>query len=183
MTEAAYVNNGRIKKEVNMTSLSPADKALIYHLSGDLGDSPTPYADLAAKLGRSEAEVLATISRFQDEGLIRRLGATLWHQKSGFAANAMVVFQLPGEKADESGEKLARLPYVSHCYKRVTAPDWPYNLYVMIHAENRETLLGMIEEMTTLTGAEQWRMLESLRELKKASRRYFSEIMDQPQSC
>jgi Transcriptional regulators len=166
-----------------MADLSPDDKALIYHLSGDLGDSPAPYAALAAKLGRTEEEVLEAVARFQAEGLIRRLGATLWHQKSGYSANAMVVFKLPEEKADEGGVRLAGLPYVSHCYRRVTVPEWPYSLYAMIHAESRRELLAMVEEMAALTGAEQWRMLESLRELKKASRRYFSEIMDQPQSC
>lgn len=160
-----------------MTDLSPADKALIYHLSGDLGDSPAPYTALADKLGRTEADVLEAVARFQAEGLIRRLGATLWHQKSGFLANAMVVFKLPEEKADECGTQLARLPYVSHCYRRVTVPRWPFSLYAMIHAESRQELLAMVEEMAALTGAEEWRMLESLRELKKASRRYFSEIV------
>lgn len=160
-----------------MADLSPTDKILINHLSGDLGDSPAPYADLAAKLGRTEEDVLEAMARFQAEGLIRRLGATLWHQKSGFSANAMVVFKLPAEKADESGAKLARLPYVSHCYRRVTVPQWPYSLYAMIHAESREELLAMVEEMGALTGAEEWRMLESLRELKKASQRYFSEYL------
>lgn len=158
-----------------MAELSPADKILIFHLSGDLGDSLRPYADLAARLGRDEDEVLEAVRRFQAEGLIRRLGATLWHQKSGFSANAMVVFKLPADRATAAGEKLAALPYVSHCYQRVTAPGWPYNLYAMIHAESRERLLAMTEEMAALVGAEQWRRLESLQELKKASRRYFSE--------
>jgi len=174
-TGAAYDNK---EEEVSMAELSPADKVLIYHLSGDLGDSPAPYAELAAQLGRSEEEVLSALRRFQAEGLIRRLGATLWHQKSGFSANAMVVFKLPGEKTDQGGEKLAHLSYVSHCYQRVTAPGWPFNLYAMIHAESRDRLLAMVEEMAALTEAEEWRMLESLKELKKASRRYFPETND-----
>ncbi len=158
-----------------MAELTAADKALIYHLSGDLGDSPTPYADLAARLDRTEDDVLAAIRRFQAEGLIRRFGATLWHQRSGFAANAMVVFQIARERTGEVGERLARLPYVSHCYQRRSAPGWPFNLYAMIHAESRERLLTMVEEMAAQTPAESWRMLESVKELKKASRRYFSE--------
>ncbi|UQZ90140.1 Lrp/AsnC family transcriptional regulator [Deltaproteobacteria bacterium Smac51] len=156
-----------------MADLSDSEKLLIYLLSGDLGDSPTPYAALAAQTGLTEEEVLAAIGRFQADGLIRRFGATLWHQKSGFAANAMLVWRVEGEKGVICGEKMAALPYVSHCYLRRTLPGWPYNLYTMIHAEDRAGLSAMIDEMAALADGAEWRMLESLRELKKASLRYF----------
>lgn len=158
-----------------MSGLSAVDKRLIYHLSGDLGDSPTPYADLAVRLGLAEEEVLAAIRRFRERGLIRRFGATLWHQRSGFTANAMVVFQVEPERAGECGERLARRPYVSHCYLRRPAPGWPFNLYAMIHAESQNRLRAMVEEMAAEAGAVEWRMLESLRELKKISLRYFAD--------
>jgi len=158
-----------------MRDITGVDKLLIFHLSGDLGDSLTPYADLAAKVGLKEDEVLELIREYQDQNLIRRFGATLWHQRSGFAANAMVVFEAAGDQAVEAGSTLAALPYVSHCYLRRTAPDWPYNLYVMIHAESRDKILEMTTEMAGLIKAGNWHMLESLKELKKASRRYFSE--------
>lgn len=159
-----------------MRDLNQIDKLLIYQLSGDLGDSLAPYADLADKLGLREDEVISLIKEYQDEKIIRRFGATLWHQRSGFAANAMVVFEISDEQAEEAGRRLAARSYVSHCYLRRTTPGWPFNLYVMIHAENREAILGMTEELAELAGAAQWRMLESLKELKKASRRYFSEF-------
>lgn len=158
-----------------MVDLTPAEKLLIRHLSGDLGDSAAPYAELAAKTGLTESQVLTAVKRFQAEGLIRRFGATLWHQRSGFAANAMVVFRVPEDRAAEVGEKLAGWPYVSHCYQRKTAPGWPFNLYAMIHAESRDELSAMVGEIRDLAGTEEWRVLESLKELKKASLRYFTE--------
>jgi DNA-binding Lrp family transcriptional regulator len=158
-----------------MGGLSTVDKRLIYYLSGDLGDSPAPYADLAARLGLTEDDVLAAIRRFRDQGLIRRFGATLWHQRSGFTANAMVVFQIAPGRAGECGEKLARRSYVSHCYLRRPTPGWPFNLYAMIHADSQTRLRAMAEEMAAETGAAEWRMLESLRELKKVSVRYFAD--------
>jgi len=156
-----------------MPRLSPDDKLLIYHLSGDLSDSPTPFADLARQLGRTEEELLERLRSFQADELIRRFGAILWHQRSGFAANAMLVFKVDPERTEQAGQALAALPYVSHCYQRKTVPGWPFNLYAMAHAENGRALEDMIEEMRTLCGAEDWRKLESLRELKKASLRYF----------
>lgn len=154
--------------------LTEADRHLIYLLSGDLGDSAAPYEQLAAQTGLSEEAVLAAIRRFQNEGLIRRFGATLWHQKSGFAANAMIVWRVAEGSVNDCGEKMAALPYVSHCYLRRVAPGWPYNLYTMIHAESRAALAGMIEEMAALAEGAEWRMLESLQEFKKASLRYFA---------
>ncbi len=156
-----------------MADLSEAEKRLIYLLSGDLGDSPAPYAELAAQTGFTEAEVLAAIRRFEARGLMRRFGATLRHQQSGFAANAMVVWKVADGKAALCGEKMAALPYVSHCYLRRVVPGWPYNLYTMIHAESREGISAMIEEMAALAEGAEWRRLESLREFKKASLRYF----------
>lgn len=158
-----------------MIELSESDKRLIFLLSGDLGNSHAPYADLAAKAGLAEEEVLARIKSYEAEGLIRRLGATLWHQRSGFAANGMVVFNIPGDRAVECGQKLAERPQISHCYLRKTAPGWPFNLYAMTHAESREDLLKLAREMAEECRADEWRMLESIRELKKASLRYFTE--------
>lgn len=154
--------------------LSATDKLLIFHLSGDLGDSPAPYAELAERLGLTEDEVLAAVRRYMETGLIRRLGATLWHQRSGFKANAMVVFEVSSEQAEDVGGRMAEKPYVSHCYLRRTAPGWPYNLYAMIHAEERGQLLAMAEELAAICRGRPWRILESLKELKKISMRYFT---------
>jgi len=152
------------------------DKKIIFHLSGDLGSSVAPYADLASKLEITEEEVLDAIRRFQDQGLIRRLGATLQHQQSGFPANAMVVWRVQPEEIQARGEALAGLPYVSHCYQRRTAPGWPFNLYTMVHAESAARLAVFLEEMTEICPVAEWRVLESLVEFKKTSLRFFHDL-------
>jgi len=154
--------------------LSTTDKLLIYHLSGDLGDSERPYADLGVKCGLTEEEVINKIKIFQENGLIRRLGAILWHQQSGFAVNAMLVWRIPEERISEVGVKLAALSYVSHCYQRCPLPVWPFNLYTMIHAKSKESLQKQIDEMDVICQAEEWKVLESLKEFKKTSLRYFA---------
>ncbi len=155
-------------------SLTTAEKKLIFYLSGDLGPGLKPYEELAQKIGWTEDEVLSAIKRFNEQGLIRRFGVTLWHQRSGFVANAMTVWQVKESEAQRAGEALAALPYVSHCYLRAVAPIWPYNLYAMIHAQSRPRLLAMVDEMKALISFEQFKILESVKELKKTSLRYFS---------
>ncbi len=158
-----------------MTALSATEKKLIFLLSGDIGDSPTPYADLAEAVGLTEAELIETVRLFTEKGLIRRFGATLWHQNSGFSANALAVFEIEPAEADELGRRVSALPFVSHCYLRKTAPGWPYNFYAMIHAESPERLAEQAQSLAEICAAPKWRLLKSLRELKKSSLRYFAE--------
>ncbi|MDR1085450.1 MAG: Lrp/AsnC family transcriptional regulator [Deltaproteobacteria bacterium] len=155
-------------------SLTPSDKKLINLLSGDLGLSPNPYAELADKLALSESEVIQKIKNMTETGLIRRFGSVVVHQKSGFTANAMIVWLLDEDNVDQTGEKFACLPFVSHCYRRCPAPGWPYNLYTMIHAENRDKLDNMVRQMAELSRSKDWKVLESLREFKKESLRLFT---------
>jgi DNA-binding Lrp family transcriptional regulator len=158
-----------------MASLTALDKKIIFHLRGDLGTSDRPYAELADKLGLTEDAVLEAVGRFQAQGWIRRFGATLGHQKSGFKANAMAAWLVRPEEIEATGARLAELPYVSHCYQRRTAPAWPFNLYTMIHADSPDRLREFLTEMTEICRASDWRVLESLKELKKTSLRFFYE--------
>lgn len=153
-------------------------KKLIFLLSGDLPTGSTPYADLANMTGLTEGEVIATIKQFSENGLIRRFGATLRHQQAGFKANAMVVWQTPEAGTIEAGEKLAALDFVSHCYQRQPAPDWPYNLYAMTHAQNQDQLERRVEVMKSLLPNMPCQVLTSVKELKKTSLRYFAEGID-----
>lgn len=154
-------------------ALSPMDKKLIFLLSGDLGPSERPYLELANKLGLAEERVLAMIEGYREAGLIRRLGAVVVHQRSGFKANAMVVWEVPESDIDSAGQSLAVLPYVSHCYFRPSVEGWPFTLYTMIHAEKNDELKRMIAEMVSLITPKSWQILESVEELKKTSLNYF----------
>jgi DNA-binding Lrp family transcriptional regulator len=128
---------------------------------------------LAEKLGLTEERVLEMIESYRQGGLIRRLGAVVVHQRSGFKANAMVVWEVPESQIDSVGLALANLPYVSHCYFRPALEGWPFNLYTMIHAQNNIELNQMITKMESLSKAISWQVLESLKELKKTSLNYF----------
>jgi len=163
---------------MSIPDLSATDKKLIFHLSGDLGQDIRPYAALAARLGLTEEYVLEATRRFQAQGLIRRFGAILRHQKSGFKDNAMAAWRIKPEEIGAIGERIAGLPYVSHCYQRRTAPNWPFNLYTMIHAESPARLSEFLAEMAEICRAQDWRVLESLEEFKKTSSRFFHEYSE-----
>ena len=105
--------------------------------------------------------------------MIRRFGATLRHQKSGFKANAMVAWRVAEERADQVGKIFAAFKEVSHCYHRKPARDWPYNLDTMVHAENEAECRDTASRMAAKAAIKDYELLFSREELKKTSMQYF----------
>lgn len=155
--------------------LTELDKAIIRELQGDLPLVPKPYAAVAAKLNIDEDLLLDKIRWMKERGMIRRLGAAIRHREAGFTANAMVVWQVREEDAEEIGRKLASYPEVTHCYQRPEFPGWPYNLYTMIHGQSREECEELAKRLSEKIGINDYRMLYSTKELKKSSMRYYME--------
>ena len=121
--------------------LTDLEKRVILALQRDLEVEPRPFQELAALLGLGEETVLAAIRSLMEKGYIRRFGATLRHQKSGFEANALVAWKVPEADLQRVGQEMAAQRVVSHCYSRRLAPAWPYNLYTMVHGRSREECL------------------------------------------
>ena len=84
----------------------------------------------------------------------------------------MTVLDVPPDALDDLGSQLSELSFVSHCYARRRAEEWPYNLYAMVHAKTQEELDERVSIVQSLTGAEP-RVLISTKEYKKASPTYF----------
>ena len=154
--------------------LTELEKMVIASIQEDLPLTRQPYRAIAEKLNISEDQLLATLERLCDRGIIRRFGATLRHQKSGFAANAMVAWQVAEERVEQVGQILAAFKEVSHCYHRNPAGTWPYNLYTMVHAANEAACRATAQRMAEAAGVENYNLLFSRRELKKTSMQYFS---------
>lgn len=144
------------------------DAGLVKRLQGDVTEyGLTPF---------SAAEIVR-IREMMAEGTIRRFGAVVNHRSLGFVANALTVWQVPEDRLDAIGAAFARSPAISHCYARQRRPDWPYNLYAMVHARSAEELTefyrALSAEAAALAGGEvRSLVLETTREYKKTSMRY-----------
>ncbi len=129
-----------------------------------------PYAELATRLRISESEVLERFSRMIDGGSVRRIAAVPNHYALGYCANGMSVWDVPDAHARECGRQIGALPLVSHCYLRVRhPPDWPYNLFAMVHGRSRATVEAQVLRIAELLGERQraHEVLYSKRILKK----------------
>ncbi|MBI3368826.1 MAG: Lrp/AsnC family transcriptional regulator [Burkholderiales bacterium] len=118
--------------------LSPFDQRLIQATQAGLPLVARPYAAIAATLGVTEDVVRERLAGMLRQGLVRRIGAVPNHYRLGFVANGMTVWDVADARVDELGEKVGAFDFVSHCYRRPRAlPDWPYNLFAMVHGRSR----------------------------------------------
>jgi siroheme decarboxylase len=153
--------------------LSELEKKVIAAIQGDIPICERPYRELAERIGLTEDTFLETLSELRRRDLIRRFGATLRHQKSGYAANAMGAWQVAETRVEEVGRMMAACRQISHCYRRNPTADWPYNLYTMIHAESEDACWDIARGLARQAGVDTFTLLFSRRELKKTSMSYF----------
>ena len=168
------VPNDKVKRSSTAPfELSERDKDFIRELQKDLEVIPEPFKKPSSNLGVSTEVLFEKAREYEAQGVMRRFAAILRHRDAGFAANGMVVWNVPENRIDEIGEKLASYPQVSHCYKRPIYPDWQYNLFSMIHARTFEAAEKIAEELANNVSISNYRILFSSREFKKERVRYF----------
>jgi siroheme decarboxylase len=155
--------------------LTEIEKRVIAAIQGDIDVTSRPYRQIAKGLSIAEDRLLEILRNLCDRGVIRRFGATIRHQKSGFTANAMVAWQVAEEKIEAVGKIMAGFRQVSHCYRRNPTGDWPYNLYTMIHARDEASCRETARKMAEKSGVADYTLLFSRRELKKTSMQYFPD--------
>ena len=152
------------------------DKELIRILQEELPLCPEPYREIARRVGLEPREVLGRVAQWTASGLIRRFGATLYHQRAGFKANCMVAWKVADPaQSREKGEIFSKFPQVTHCYRRPPFEGWPYTLYTMIHGSSMEEIDAYVEQMSRASGLDEREKLFSVKEWKKTSMKYFSE--------
>lgn len=155
--------------------LTKLEKQVIAAIQGDMPITGQPYARIAEELKIDENLLLETLNDLVQRGIMRRFGATLRHQKSGFNANAMTAWRVDEDRIDAVGEIMAGFEEVSHCYRRDPKPDWPYNLYTMIHGLDERHCRETAEKMAAKADVDDYCLLFSRREFKKTSMKYFDE--------
>lgn len=132
-------------------ALDDLDRRIVLATQAGLPLVARPYAAVAEQVGASEADVRARLGAMLAAGSIRRIGAVPNHYAIGYTANGMSVWDVDDHVVDAVGERVGALPFVTHCYRRPRhLPDWPYNLFAMVHASSREAALARVAEIAAL---------------------------------
>jgi DNA-binding Lrp family transcriptional regulator len=155
--------------------LSAAEQQLMGALQEGLALVSRPFAQLAQRACMPEDEVIATLKRWRSQGIVKRFGVVVRHHELGYKANAMVVWDVPDQAVAEIGAQLAGEPEVTLCYQRRRhAPEWPYNLYCMIHGRERAEVECAVADLRERLGLAAYphAVLFSRRRFKQCGARY-----------
>jgi len=135
------------------TRLDPLDRRIILATQAGLPRVAGPYHAVAEQVGATPEEVMARLQRMLDDGVIRRIAAVPNHYALGYKANGMTVWDVADARVDALGEQVGRLASVSHCYQRPRwLPDWPYNLFAMVHGRDRDEVELQARQIAELLG-------------------------------
>ncbi|MEE8448536.1 MAG: AsnC family transcriptional regulator [Thermodesulfobacteriota bacterium] len=148
------------------------DRELIAALEEDLPLVPRPYQELAKRSAMSETGLLAGAKKLLDQGAMRRFAGVLNHRQAGFTFNAMAAWRVPKTRLKRVGELMASFSAVTHCYQRPTFPDWPYNIFTMVHGRNQEECTSVVSAIAEATQIKDYRLLYSIKEYKKVRVKY-----------
>lgn len=155
--------------------LSDRDLVLVSALADGLPLVDRPYRAIGQAVGMTEDEVIASIAAMQRAGIIRRFGVIVRHHELGFRANAMAVWDIPDPQVSELGRRLGDAPEVTLCYRRPRRlPDWPFNLFCMIHGRDRDAVEAAISALADRhgLGGHRHAVLFSTRRFKQTGARY-----------
>ena len=134
-------------------ALDDFDRALIAATQGGLPLVPRPFDAVGERLGVSGQQVRERLAQMLESGLVRRIGAVPNHYRLGFTANGMSVWDVDDALVDQLGERIGQLPGVSHCYRRPRRlPQWPYNLFAMLHGRTRAEVEQQAVQLRELLG-------------------------------
>ncbi len=134
-------------------ALDAFDRALIAAVQSGLPLVARPYEAVGAMLGVDGERVRTRLAAMLHEGLVRRIGAVPNHYRLGFTANGMSVWDVADDQVDALARQVAQLTGVSHCYRRTRhLPEWPYNLFAMLHGRSREEVQRQADVVAALLG-------------------------------
>ncbi|MCC6475388.1 MAG: hypothetical protein IT514_16775 [Burkholderiales bacterium] len=155
------------------------DRAFVRVMQSDLEVCAEPFAAAAKELGVRQDELFAWCRTWAAQGRIRRVAGILNHRKAGFDANGMGVWAVPEARTAEVGALFAAEPAVTHCYLRPTYPDWGYNIFTMVHANEAGEVESILKRMSAASGIADYGVLFSYKEFKKVRQLYFTGAIAQ----
>ena len=122
---------------------------------------PVPFAELGARLGQPEAEVLAGVAALKDSGMLRQIGAIFDTRRLGYIST-LVAAQVQPAALEAVAAAVSRHPGVSHNYSR----DHVLNLWFTLAVPPGESLEGNVTSLLQQPGVERYLLLPTVRTFK-----------------
>lgn len=127
--------------------MDDTDRRIVNALQGGFPISRTPFADAAAPLGLTGAELIARIRALRDSGVLTRFGPLYNADRFG-GHNTLVAMAVPAERFDAVAAIVNSFPEVAHNYAR----EHELNMWFVVAAENRQRVDAVLTEVQARTG-------------------------------
>ncbi|GAB4262391.1 MAG: Lrp/AsnC family transcriptional regulator [Methylomicrobium sp.] len=125
------------------------DRRIINTLQDGFPICPSPYRQIATRLGTTETELLARLRLLLDDGILTRFGP-MYHAERMGGALTLAALEVPDEQFEEVAEIVNAFPEVAHNYER----NHRLNMWFVLATETpeqRQQTLTAIEQKTGLT--------------------------------
>lgn len=132
--------------QMNEAVLNDLERRLLNDYQQDFPLSPTPYADIAGKLGVSEAEVLEALAHLRRQGAVSRVGAVLRPNTVGVSTLAAIA--VPPEMLEPVAALVSACPEVNHNYER----EHRLNLWFVANAPDAARLQAVLDDIAARSG-------------------------------
>jgi DNA-binding Lrp family transcriptional regulator len=123
------------------------DRAIVNALQGGFPLTRRPFADAAAPLGLTEAELIERIGRMRADGVLSRFGPMVNADRFG-GHNTLVAMAVPDDRFDDVAAIVNGFPEVAHNYAR----DHTLNMWFVVAAESRARVDAVLTEVQARTG-------------------------------
>ena len=125
--------------------LTDLERRLLDRYQQGLPLSPTPYADMAAILDASEAEVLAALQHLQELGVVSRVGPVFRTHAVG--VSTLAAMSVPEVRLEEVASIVNSFAAVNHNYER----EHRFNLWFVATAASDAELTDVLARIEHLT--------------------------------
>ena len=136
------------------TDRTDLDRAIIAATQEGLPLVERPFDEISERTGIDLNIIMQRMRQMQEDGVIRRIAAVPNHYVLGLTANGMTVWDVDDAGIESLGPKVGALACVTHCYRRPRVKGaWPYNLFAMVHGQDREEVAEKIAAIADLLGS------------------------------
>jgi len=126
--------------------LNDLEKRLLNEFQKGLPLSPTPFKEIATRLGTSEALVLQILQRLHGQGVISRVGPVFKPKLIG--ASTLAAMSIPEDRLEQVAEQVSSYAEVNHNYAREDS----FNLWFVVTASSQEKLDAVLSAIENNTG-------------------------------
>ena len=131
-----------------MVKLDEIDLVILNRVQKNFPVCSDPFSVLSKELKLQKYELIERLEKLNSDGVIRRFGGVLNHQKNG--ASTLAALKVPVDKIDDTAEIVNAFREVNHNYLR----EHEFNMWFVITAKEQQGVDDVLDALKNTTGFE-----------------------------